>query len=81
MSTFSKQQYSMGLARQAFNIDATWVNALPLAIDVHLPFSVRARLTDSSVSRFGSLPRCRHGDWDIVICLAGVAVAMGVSGE
>jgi hypothetical protein len=25
-STFSKQQYSMGLARQAFSIDSTWVN-------------------------------------------------------
>lgn len=60
----------MGLGRQAFNIDATWVNALPSWQSMYIDCSQSGpAITNSSTSKL--VPRCRllgsnpiphHGD-------------------
>ena len=46
--------------RQAFNIDATWVNALPYWQQMYIHRSQSGpAITDTSTSRFGLVPRCR----------------------
>jgi hypothetical protein len=58
----------MGLARQAFNIDASWVNALPSWQSMYICRSQSVpAMADSSASRFGFVPRCWLGGWNVTI--------------
>jgi hypothetical protein len=73
----------MGLARQAFNIDATWVNALPSWQSMYICRSQSGpAMTDSSASRFGFVSRCRQVSADLENEPGTmIAVAIGVYQE